>query len=66
MLFFVPNFVYAHAFGARYDLPIPLPFFVVASGIAVVVSFLVAFLFIRRGDVRAFTITLLIKKKVFN
>ncbi len=66
VLFFVPNFVYAHAFGARYDLPLPLSFFIVASGIAVAVSFLVAFLFVRRGDVRAFSITFLIKKKVLN
>ena len=40
---------YAHGFGERYDLPLPLSLFVVAGAAAVVLSFLVAAVFLR-GD----------------
>ena len=33
--------VYAHAFGQRYDLPLPLSFFMVGGGLAVLVSFVI-------------------------
>ena len=39
----------AHGFGERYDLPLPLRFFVIAGAAAVVLSFVVAAAFLRGG-----------------
>lgn len=39
----------AHAFGARYDLPLPLPLWLFAAGLIVAFSFLVFALVLRRG-----------------
>ena len=39
----------AHGFGERYDLPIPLSFYLAGAAAAVVVSFLIAALFLRAG-----------------
>jgi len=39
----------AHAFGARYDLPLPLDLWLAAAGLAVALSFLVFALALRRG-----------------
>ena len=39
----------AHAFGARYDLPLPLGMYLAAAGMAVAASFLGALLFLRVG-----------------
>ncbi|MBW4936202.1 hypothetical protein [Marinobacter sp. F4206] len=41
--------VNAHAFGARYDLPLPLSLYLAAAGMAVAASFLGALLFLRTG-----------------
>ena len=38
---------YAHGFGERYDLPLPLTYFVIAGAAAVVLSFVVVGLFLR-------------------
>ena len=38
----------AHGFGQRYDLPIPLSFYLVGTAAAVVVSFVIVALFVRR------------------
>jgi hypothetical protein len=38
---------YAHGFGQRYDLPIPLSFYLVGTAAAVVVSFVIVGLFVR-------------------
>ncbi|MDQ1496146.1 MAG: hypothetical protein QOG69_2629, partial [Actinomycetota bacterium] len=32
--------ILAHAFGARYDLPIPLALFVIGGGVVVLISFM--------------------------
>jgi len=34
-----PSFAFAHAFGARYDLPLPLEYYLAAAGAAVALSF---------------------------
>src|SRR5215475_6558254 len=39
----------AHGFGQRYDLPIPLSFYVGAVGAAIIVSFLIVALFVREA-----------------
>jgi len=39
----------AHAFGARYDLPLPLSLYLAAAGLAVAASFAAALVFLRRG-----------------
>ena len=41
---------YAHGFGERYDLPIPLNYFLVGAGATVALSFLVIGLFVRGGS----------------
>ena len=43
---FAPS-VYAHGFGERYDLPLPLTYFVVAGAAAVILSFLIVGFFVR-------------------
>ncbi|MGH2544404.1 MAG: hypothetical protein ACRDIB_16550, partial [Ardenticatenaceae bacterium] len=40
---------YAHAFGERYDLPIPLNYFMVGGAAAVALSFVVIGLFVQRN-----------------
>ncbi len=40
---------YAHGFGERYDLPIPLSYFLVGAAAAVALSFVVIGLFLRQG-----------------
>ena len=42
-----PASVYAHGFGERYDLPVPLGLYVAGSGAAVALSFVVIGLFVR-------------------
>ena len=42
--------VYAHGFGERYDLPIPLNYFLVGAGAAVALSFVVIGIFMRPGE----------------
>ena len=44
----MPGSVYAHGFGQRYDLPIPLSYFLVGAAATVAVSFLVIGLFVHR------------------
>lgn len=44
--------VQAHAFGARYDLPLPLSLYLTAAGVAVAASFVIALLFLRTGRAR--------------
>jgi hypothetical protein len=45
----LPADAVAHAFGERYDLPLPLAFWLAAAGLAVALSFLVFALALRRG-----------------
>ena len=40
----------AHAFASRYDLPLPLAFYLTAAGAAVVLSFVVIARFVKRRD----------------
>jgi len=47
LLFLLPSIAYPHAFGSRYDLPLPLAFYLSATAIAVAVSFLVTFFCVR-------------------
>lgn len=51
---FMPFDAAAHAFGSRYDLPLPLTFFLFAAGIAVAASFVGAFFIPAPGSRRAF------------
>ena len=45
----------AHGFGERYELPLPLALFLSASGLVVLVSFLVMVIFLRQGaDLRSY------------
>ncbi len=44
--------VYAHAFGQRYDLPIPLSYFLIAAAATVALSFVVIGMFVQRGGER--------------
>lgn len=47
----VPGPAWAHAFGTRYDLPLPLGFYLTGAGAAVMLSFVVMARFLRRrGD----------------
>ena len=46
----LPIPVYAHAFGQRYDLPIPLSYFMAGAAATVALSFVVIGLFLRGGS----------------
>ena len=41
--------VYAHGFGVRYDLPVPLSYFLAGAGAAVALSFVVVGVYVRGG-----------------
>ena len=45
--------VYAHGFGERTELPVPLGYFLVGAGVAVALSFAVIGLFVKGGAARA-------------
>ena len=47
---FVAQPAYAHAFGQRYDLPIPLSYFLAGAAAAVALSFVALGLFVRGGN----------------
>ena len=40
-----PIKIYAHGFGERYDLPIPLTFFLIGASLTIIFSFLLLLLF---------------------
>jgi hypothetical protein len=46
----LPAEAVAHAFGERYDLPLPLHLWLAAAGLAVALSFLVFIIALRRGE----------------
>jgi len=46
-LLLLPSAAYSHAFGSRYDLPLPLNFYLSAASICVAISFLATFFLIR-------------------
>ena len=46
----LPVAAYPHAFGARYDLPLPLNFYLSAAGIAVALSFIITFFIVKSGE----------------
>jgi hypothetical protein len=54
----------AHAFGARYDLPLPLELYLIAAGMAVAASFLGALVFLRTGRARTLHLDLPIPARV--
>ena len=56
LLLIKPDASFAHAFGARYDLPLPLHFYLGAAGFAVAASFVFALIFLRRGRTTALAI----------
>ena len=41
--------IYAHGFGERYDLPIPLTFFLVGAGLTIIFSFFLLLLFYKQS-----------------
>jgi hypothetical protein len=49
LLIAAPGSALAHAFGERYDLPVPLGYFVVGAAATVALSFAIAALFMRRA-----------------
>lgn len=49
LTFVVPVPAFAHGFGQRYDLPLPLSFYLYGTAAAVAVSFVVVALFVRGG-----------------
>lgn len=46
----------AHAFGSRYDLPLPLGLYLAAAGAAVLLSFAGALVFLRHGKMRLMSV----------
>ena len=45
-----PVNIYAHGFGERYDLPIPLSFFLIGAGLTIIFSFLLLLLFYNQKE----------------
>ena len=67
----VPQIAYAHGFGTRYDLPVPLWLYITGGGATVTLSFLVIGLFVGRShnELTYYRINLLntpIVKNLFN
>jgi len=57
-LFYIgaPNSGWAHAFGQRYDLPLPIGFYLVGAGLTVALTFLGSALFLRFGKHLRFSV----------
>ncbi len=49
IFFAVVSPVYGHAFGQRYDLPIPLSYFLIGAAVTVALSFVVIGMFVQKG-----------------
>ena len=49
-VFLLPEAVIAHGFGLRYDLPIPLPFWVFGAGATILLSFVLVAVFARETE----------------
>ena len=49
-LYFTPVISFAHGFGERYDLPVPLFLYISGAGMAVVLSFGIIGIFVKRPD----------------
>ena len=47
LVLFQPGLAYAHGFGERYDLPVPLWLYLYGAGATVLVSFVVVGMFLR-------------------
>ena len=45
-----PKKIYAHGFGERYDLPIPLTFFLIGAGLTIIFSFFLLLLFYNQKE----------------
>ena len=52
IVWLIPQAVFAHGFGEKYDLPVPLSFFVTGAGLAVALSFIIVAVFVRRNTQR--------------
>jgi len=52
----MPGMALAHAFAERYDLPLPLGFYLAGAGAAVGLSFLGSFLLMRPGRTRTYAV----------
>jgi len=63
-LVLLPTIAYPHAFGRRYDLPLPLSFYLSAAAIAVAASFVVTFFFMRPNPARRLQSRLLLKPRL--
>ncbi len=48
IVWLIPQMAVAHGFGEKYDLPVPLTFFVTGAGLAVALSFIIVAVFVRR------------------
>ena len=48
IVWLIPQAVFAHGFGEKYDLPVPLSFFVTGAGLAVALSFIIVAVLVRR------------------
>lgn len=44
----IPGVVFAHGFGEKYDLPLPLSLYMTGAGLAVALSFVIVAVFVRR------------------
>ena len=44
----IPDKIYAHGFGERYDLPIPLTYFLVGGSLTIIFSFLILIIFFNK------------------
>ena len=64
LVYLAANAASAHAFGARYDLPLPLHFYLGAAGLAVAASFAAALVFLRGDRITTFAISITLPIKL--
>ena len=50
-ILFIPYRVSAHGFGERYDLPIPLNYFLIGSSLTIIISFILIGIFIKQKNI---------------
>ena len=48
LVWLIPGVAFAHGFGEKYDLPLPLSLYITGAGLAVALSFVIVAVFVRR------------------
>lgn len=67
IIILIPDIIHAHGFGERYDLPIPLNYFLVGSSITIITSFILIGILVKQQNIsNIFNQNFLLKNSIFS